>query len=297
MSAAVAPTPAAAAPTGARTTAHRGPSLARVVASEWTKLVSLRSTWWTAAVTVALAGVITYLSAQASSVDPGYQPLAQLTTGLALAQIGPLVLGVLAGAGDFRTGGALTTFTTVPRRWPVVVAKALVAAVLAAVVAVLVVAVSVVAILPSAGARGIDVDLAAGGTPGVMLGMGAFVVGLTLLGLAVGVLLRRTVPAMVTTLVVMLVLPVLLMMTSDPMAGSGPAPAGAVEAVEQVTAGGTLMTFSPGGAAQLLTIPASSGPMPGAPDLGPVGGGLVLAAWVLLLLGAATLRLRLRDVR
>jgi len=296
MSAAVAATPTAGPRAGVRT-GTRGPSLPRVVASEWTKLLSLRSTWWTGAVTVAVAGVITYLSAQASSTDPGYDPIGSLSTGLALAQIGPLVLGVLAGAGDFRTGAALTTFTAVPRRWPVLAAKAVVLAAVAAVVAVLTVAASVVAILPSAGRRGIAVDLAAGETPGLVLGMAAFVVGLALLGLAIGVLLRRTVPAMVTALVVVLVLPVVLMMASDPMAGGSPAPAGAAEAVEQVTAGGTLMAFSPGGAAQLLTLPASSGPMPGAPDLGPVGGGLVLAAWVLLLLVAATLRLRLRDVR
>lgn len=283
-----------AAPGGVRHDARRGPTFARVVASEWTKLVSLRAPWWTGGVTVVVAGVITYLSAQASSVDPGFDPVDSLGTGLGLAQVGALVLGVLAGAGEFRTGAARTTFTAVPRRWPVVAAQALVTAAFAAVVGVLSVAASVVGILPPAARRGIEVDLWAGETPGVMLGMGLFVVGLTLLGLAIGVVLRRTVPAMVTTLVVALVLPVLLTMVGPPPLPADPA---VLEPVAQVTVGGTLMVLSPGGAAQLMTFPASSGPMEGGPDIGPVGGGLVLAAWVLVLLVAAALRLRLRDVR
>jgi ABC-2 type transport system permease protein len=287
----------AAAPGGVRSDARRGPTFPRVVASEWTKLVSLRAPWWTGGVTVVVAGVITYLSAQASSVDLGFDPVDSLGTGLALAQVGALVLGVLAGAGEFRTGAARTTFTAVPRRWPVVAAQVLATAAFAAVVAVLSVAASVVGLLPPAARRGVAVDVWAGETPGVMLGMGLFVVGLTLLGLAVGVLLRRTVPAMVTTLVVVLVLPVVLTMMSDPLIGGDPATAGAPPVVDQVTLGGTLMVLTPGGAAQLMMFPASSGPMEGAPDIGPVGGGLVLAAWVLVLLVAAVLRLRLRDVR
>lgn len=289
MSAAV-----AAAPAGVRSDARRGPTFARVVASEWTKLVSLRAPWWTGGVTVVVAGGITYLSAQASSVDPGFDPVGSLSTGLGLAQVGALVLGVLAGAGEFRTGAARTTFTAVPRRWPVVAAQVLATAAFAAVVAVLSVAASVVGLLPPAARRGVAVDVWAGETPGVMLGMGLFVVGLTLLGLAVGVLLRRTVPAMVTTLVVVLVLPVLLTMVGPPPVAADPT---VLEPVAQVTVGGTLMVLTPGGAAQLMMFPASSGPIEGAPDLGPVGGGLVLAAWVLVLLVAAALRLRLRDVR
>jgi ABC-2 type transport system permease protein len=284
----------AAAPGGVRSDARRGPTFPRVVASEWTKRVSLRSSWWTGGVTVVVAGVITYLSAQASSVDPGFDPVDSLSTGLGLAQVGALVLGVLAGAGEFRTGAARTTFTAVPRRWPVVAAQVLATAAFAAVVAVLSVAASVVGILPPAARRGVAVDVWAGETPGVMLGMGLFVVGLTLLGLAIGVLLRRTVPAMVTTLVVALVLPVLLTMVGPPRVAADPT---VLEPVAQVTVGGTLMVLTPGGAAQLMMFPASSGPIEGAPDLGPVGGGLVLAAWVLVLLVAAVLRLRLRDVR
>lgn len=282
----------------AASAAGSGPTFARVVAAEWTKLTSLRSPWWTAAVTVLVAGAITYLSAQASSTDPGFQPIDSLPTGLLLAQIGPLVLGVLVGAGEFRTGASRTTFTVVPRRWPVLGAQVLVMAVFALGVAVLATAACVVGILPAAASRGIAVDLGSDGTPGLMAGMVLFLVALALFGLALGALLRRTVPALVTALFLVLILPVVLMMAADPLTGGAdPASLGPADDVASTTAAGTLMAFSPGGSAQLMTTSASAGPMDGSPDLGPVGGGVVFAAWVVALLVAALLRLRARDVR
>lgn len=274
-----------------------GPTFGRVVAAEWTKLTSLRSPWWTAAVTVVVAGVLTFLSAQASSGDPGFEPLGSLSTGLALAQVGPLVLGVLAGAGEYRTGVFRTTFTVVPRRWAVLGARAVVVAVFALGVGVLAAAASVVGILPAAASRGIAVDLTAGDAPGLVLGMVLLVVGLALFGLAVGELLRRTVPAMVTALFLVLILPIVVMVATDPLVGGadpatmGPADPGST------TVGGTVGVLLPGTAGQLMTLPASAGPVDGAPDLGPVGGGLALAAWIVVVLVAAAVRLRARDVR
>lgn len=274
-----------------------GPTFGRVVAAEWTKLTSLRSPWWVAAVTVAVAGVITYLSAQASSTDPGFEPLDSLTAGLVLAQVGPLVLGVLVGAGEFRTGAFRTTFTVVPRRWPVLAAQVLVVTAFASLVALAATAACVVGILPPARSRGIRVDLTGHDTLGILLGTVLLLVGLALLGQALGALLRRTVPALVTGLVVVLILPLVLTMATDPGAGSDPASLGPVDGVARTTAVGTLTVLTPGGAGQLLTTSSSAVPTDGAPDLGPVGGGLVFAAWILVVLVAAAVRLRTRDVR
>ena len=268
-----------------------GPTLGRVVASEWTKLTSLRSPWWTAAVTVVVAGVITYLSAQASSVDPVFHPLDSLSTGLLLGQVGPLVLGVLVGAGEFRTGAFRSTFTVVPRRWPVLAAQTAVVAGFGLLLGAAVAVACVLGVLPPAIARDVPVDLGADGTPAVLLGMVLYVTGLALLGFALGALLRRTVPALLTALVLVLILPIVLMMADDPYGGSMLA-----EDV-RVTTLGTIGALTPGTAGQMMTVPAASGPMDGAPDLGQVGSGLVFAAWVLLLLVAAAVRLRARDVR
>lgn len=276
----------------------RGPAFPRVLASEWTKLVSLRSPWWTAAVTVVVGGAITYLSAQASSGDPGFQPVDSLSSGLALAQLGPLVLGVLVGAGEFRTGAFRSTYTTVPRRWPVLVAQSLAVGAFALGVAVLTTTASVVGLLPAAASRGLPVDLTTGDAPALVLGMVLFLVGLALLGHALGALLRRTVPALVTALILVMILPIVLMMASDPLvAGGDPASLAAPDPTAGPTVVGTLNVLMPGTAGGLLTTSASSGPMDGSPDLGPVGGGLVLAAWIAVLLVVAAVRLRTRDVR
>ena len=279
-------------PRAARPAATSGPTLVRLVGAEWTRLTSLRSPWWTAAVTVLVAGAVSYASANASSVDPGFEPTRDLSSGLMLAQVGPLVLGVLLGAGEFRTGAFRSTFTTVPRRWPVLVAQAVALAAFALVLGVVTLAACVVGVVPAAASRDLPLVLTDGETPGTMLGMVLFVVGVALLGLAIGALVRRTVPALVLALVVLLFLPITLMMLGDPgvdeMGMARP---------DTVTAMGAVGAFTPGTAAQMMTVPASSGAMPGAPDLGPVGSGLVLGAWVLLLLVAAGVRLRTRDVR
>ncbi|TQL02646.1 hypothetical protein [Cellulomonas sp. SLBN-39] len=283
-----------AAPRPAATTTR--PGAAGVVASEWTRLVSLRAPWWTAAVTVVVAGIITYLSVQASSGDPGFDPMDSLTTGVALAQLGPLVLGVLAGAGEYGTGAFRSTFTAVPRRWPVLAAQAVAVAVFTLGAAVLATAASVVALLPAAASRGIAVDLTVDATPGVLVGMVLLLVGLALVGLGLGALLRRSVPALVTAVLLVLVLPVVLTTVGDPGLTAPPTADATVEA-PAVTLAGTVALLTPGMAGGLMTVPASSGPVDGAPDLGPVGGGLALAGWVALLLGAATVRLTVRDVR
>ncbi|NCT90452.1 hypothetical protein GXB85_05745 [Cellulomonas sp. APG4] len=284
--------------TQAVTAARPGPTFGRLLAAEWTKLTSLRSPWWIAGVTLVVAFAITYLSAEASSVNPTFYPLESLPTGLLLAQVGPLVLGALVGAGEFRTGAFRTTFTLVPRRWPVVAAQALVLVGFTLVLGVLTTAACAVGVLPSAASRDVPVDLTEGDTPGIMLGMVLFVVGLTLFGYALGALMRRTVPAVVTALTIVLILPVVLLVGGDLVSGPpGMAPAGEMPAEAELTVVDTLVTVSPGGAAQLLTVPASEGPIEGSPDLGPVGGGLVLAGWTGLVLGVAVTRLRTRDVR
>ena len=287
MTAAAAP----AARTAARPVERRGVTFRGVLASEWTKLTSLRSTWWTAAVTVVVSTVITYLSAEASSVDPTYYPLDNLTSGLVLGQLGPVVLGVLAGAGEYRTGAFRSTFTTVPRRLPVLAAQAVVTAVLAAVLAVVVTAASVLAVVPSAQRRDVPLDLGADGTPQVMAGTVVFLVGLALVGLGAGVLLRRTVAAMVAAIGLVLVLPIALMMiptSGDPMAPYDP---------DAVTVPGTLMTLLPSGGGQILTTPPGNDGLDGGPDVGALGGTGVLLAWGLGPLAAAAARLRSRDVR
>jgi ABC-2 type transport system permease protein len=288
---AAAPFPVRTPPARARTT-HRGPTLARVVGCEWTKLTSLRSSWWAAALTVAVSAALTYLSAQASSADPGFDPMGSLTSGLLLAQVPPLVLGVLVGTGEHSTGAFRTTFTAVPRRWPVLAAQTITTTAFALLTAVLAVGAAVLSLLPSARARGIAVDLGSEGTPQVLVGMVLLLVAMALLGLALGALLRRPVPALTVAVLVVLVLPVALVLATD-LAGDPLAASASAGVPPAQAAVNTALTFLPAGAGALLT---EEGAVEGAPDLGAWGGGLVLAAWVAVPLALAALRLRARDV-
>ncbi|MBN0039696.1 ABC transporter permease subunit [Cellulosimicrobium cellulans] len=277
-------------PAGSRPASAGGPTLPRAVVAEWTKLTSLRSSWWAAALTVAVSGVLTSLSAQASSVDPGFDPLGSLTSGLLLAQVPPLVLGVLVGTGEYSTGTFRTTFVAEPRRWPVLVAQAVATAAFALVTAVLAVAAAVLALLPSARSRGIALDLVGDSTPQVLAGMTLLLAGMALLGLAIGALVRRPVPAVTAAVLVVLVLPVALVLAADL---SGDPLAASADVSSAQAAVNTVVAFLPTGAASLLT---GEGAVEGAPDLGAVGGGVVLAAWVVVPLALAAVRLRTRDV-
>ncbi|UFU05363.1 ABC transporter permease [Ruania halotolerans] len=273
---------------------RRGATFPRVVAAEWTKLTSLRSSYLLAAATIAVSGALTYVSANASSGDPGFDPLGSLTSALVLSPVSLMVLGVLIGTGEFSTGTFRATFTAVPRRLPVLAAQVVVTAAFALLTSLLAVGAAVAGILPAAGSRGITPNLMGEGTVLILAGMVCYLVGMAMFGMAIGALLRRPARAVLAAVTLTLVLPVVLMlaadMATDPMAMSesgGPSTAQTVV--------NTAVTFSPSGAGSLLTTPEGSG-IDGAPDLGPGGGAGVLGAWILLPLAGAAAALRTRDV-
>ncbi|MBB2899416.1 ABC-2 type transport system permease protein [Kineococcus radiotolerans] len=275
-------------------TTPSGPSFARVVRAEWTKLLGLRSTLAVAVATVAVTGLLTHLFASASSGDPGFIPTRNLADALPLAFLGPLVLGVLVGTGEFSTGTFRSTFAAVPRRVPVLLAQAVVTAAVVLGVGVLTVGAAVLGILPAAASRGMTPDLADAGIPLLLLGSVCYLVGAGLLGLAIGALLRRPVPAMVAAVVLLLVVPVVLSFAAE--AGSDPMAVYDPEDVPAATAAvNTVETFTPVGAGSGLTNPDGGG-LDGAPDLGIGGSALVMAGWVAVPLTVAAFRWRRRDL-
>ncbi len=100
-----------------------------LLAGEWTKLRSVRSTWWALAVHVVVVAGFGWLAAATTPTAPD----AGFAVGVALigfgfAQLVVVVLGVLAAAGEFATGMALASFTAVPRRVRLLAAKTAVVA-------------------------------------------------------------------------------------------------------------------------------------------------------------------------
>lgn len=130
---------------------------AEAVHAEWTKLRTLAGTFWLlAAVVVLTVGLGTAASAAVtcSAAGCGEDPAKVGLTGVEFGQAVVAVLGVLAMGGEFSSGMAGVTFTAVPRRLRVLLAKACVLSALVLPTSLLAVAGSLVAerlILPGHG--------------------------------------------------------------------------------------------------------------------------------------------------
>ncbi|MFD8633147.1 ABC transporter permease [Streptomyces sp. NPDC059533] len=104
------------------------PHLGHALASEWTKMVSVRSTLWTLGALVATVVGIGLLFV-AQTVDRDYADISFTTPalfGLLVGQLAVMVLGVLTITSEHATGLARTTFTAAPDRHRVLTAKYLV---------------------------------------------------------------------------------------------------------------------------------------------------------------------------
>ncbi|MGC0374842.1 ABC transporter permease subunit [Streptomyces sp. SAI-229] len=104
--------------------------LGHALASEWTKIRSVRSTVWTLGVFVLLVvGIGLLVGLVVSGSDPdmgGESPLAFGFFGLLLGTMCIITLGVLTTASEYGTGMIRTTMVACPSRGRVLMAKALV---------------------------------------------------------------------------------------------------------------------------------------------------------------------------
>lgn len=196
--------PAAPAATGYRLSAGR------LVRSEFIKLLTLRSTWWSLGVTAALAIGISLLMAWASTDFGGdFNPVLAITAPMQFTMLVAGILGAMAITGEYSTGMIRSTFAAEPRRGAVLAAKAVVVAVLLAVTTVVTSAVALLASAPIFGDRTLDwgapeqsiVPLALG-----VLAMATF----ALLGLGWGFIIRNGAGAIAATVGILFVLPIVL---------------------------------------------------------------------------------------
>ncbi|GAB4079988.1 ABC transporter permease subunit [Modestobacter muralis] len=268
------------------TTSHRAlpqvnGGVGGLLRGEWVKLRSLRSTWLSLAVGLVLMVLFGWLfTATAESGGPGgdgggppglsfTDPVGLSLAGYRLAQLAIGVLGVLLVTGEYSTGTIRSTFAAVPRRWPVVAAKA---GVFAAVVFVGSLLTGVVAFLIGQASLGdLGVGLGADGVVRALLGLALYLTAIGLFGMALGWLLRSTAGAISTLFGLVFLLPVLGQLLP---ASWGP----------------DVVRLLPGEAgAQLFSLV-------GTPDaLGPWSGAAVLLGYLVVAFTAATVLLRRRD--
>jgi ABC-2 type transport system permease protein len=192
----------------------------RVINSEWIKLRSLRSTIFTllAAVvcTVGLGLLISALRAndiKTNGFQPGpqFDPTLISLRGIYLAQLPIAVLGVLMITGEYGTGMIRATLSALPKRVPVLWAKALVFAVVVFVVGFVASFVAFVggqALLHSAlSGIGVHVSLGTNGALRAILGGGLYLTAVGLFGVGLGFMIRNTAGAIAALFGALLVLP------------------------------------------------------------------------------------------
>lgn len=217
---------------------------ADVLLSEWTKLRTLRSTFFSLAVAIAIViGIGTLISYESGiHYDPsnfGWDPTATSLGALMIGQLAIAVLGVMTITGEYSTGMMRTSLAAVPRRGRLLATKAMVFTAVALVTGEVL----------AWGAFAIGQAIMSGHAPTAALsqpdvaravfGAGLYVALIGLLAVAVGTLLRHTAGAIVSVVALLFVLPGVL--TALPTSWRNPVeeywPTNAGAQVLQVTRG------------------------------------------------------------
>lgn len=142
--------------TGADAPAHRL-TFARVLRSEWIKIATVRSTWWSIVVVAALSIGMSLLLAYAMTSAFGAEvEIGEISVDALSAVLGPTqltillagVIGAIMVTGEYSTGMIRSTLTAETRRGSIVAAKAIVAAALLAVTSAVVFAVAALTTAP-----------------------------------------------------------------------------------------------------------------------------------------------------
>jgi ABC-type transport system involved in multi-copper enzyme maturation permease subunit len=198
------------------TMAVRAATFGGVLRSEWTKLRSVRSTFWALTATVVLGiGLGAAISAATahgyatSSVAAklSWDPTAVSLDGMGIATLAIAVLGVLCISSEYSSGMIRTSLTAVPKRGRVLAAKSLVFAVVTFVVGEVV---SFTAFFVGQALISGHAPHAALGDPGVaraVVGTGLALTALAVLSVAAGTVLRHPAAAIACMIAVLFVLP------------------------------------------------------------------------------------------
>jgi ABC-2 type transport system permease protein len=191
-----------------------------VIRSEWIKLRSLRSTWYSLlASVVIIVGLGTLFSALRAhrfnqEIGPngrvfGFDPTLVSLRGVFLAQLAIGVLGVLVITGEYSTGMIRSSVAAVPRREPVLVAKALVFAITALVISEVSAFAAFLLGQQALASTHLQASLSTPHAIRAIIGAGLYLTVIGLLAVGLGFLIRSTAGAIASLFGIVLVLPLL----------------------------------------------------------------------------------------
>lgn len=256
-----------------------GPRFDRVLAAEWIKFATLRSTWILLAVTVVLTAGLPILFASVIGTVSGPRR-AEITAnglsgvvfnGMSLAQLIIGALAVLFLSSEYTTGMIRSTMTAVPTRLPVLAAKAVIIAVVSYVVTTASVYIAFLVANPILTGYGTGITVTGDVTRSYLLA-GVYVAAVALIGLALAELLRNSAGGITALAGLIFVLPVVFELIP----------------VDFFTQLGKYLPGSAGRRLYAVQLPSG--------ELTQLQGGLVLGAWVVVLLVGAAVSIRRRDV-
>lgn len=253
---------------------------AGVIRAEWSKFWSLRSSPITLGITLVLLLAVGVLTS--ALFHPGNAPTSTSTTiptgpvslalsGVSLAQIAIGVLAVLVTAGEYSTGMIRSTLIAVPRRLPVLWAKAASYAGISFAVALLGAVLAFVigsTVLPDSV---VHLSIANAGVARALAGAALYLALVGAIGVALGALTRSAAGGITVLVASLLILPTLLMLLPS-------------------SASHALAPYLPSNAGQAISAIHHTGN-----QLSPAAGAITLMAWTAVALAAAAWRLVKTD--
>ncbi len=253
----------------------------RILHSEWIKMWSLRSTYWTILATLAAMVLISVMLGSVSMIDEpgaGIDGTTAIAMGYGFAQLVVAVLGVLTITGEYATGMIRSTLAAVPTRLASLAAKAILVSTVSFVLGVVGVALAYISSYPLFGAEN-AASLSDPDVQRIFWGTGLYLAGVALFGLAIGALLRHTAGAITAVLGILLLLSTfwqLLMMGSDWFTKA--------------------YRYLPSVAGESIVLPHTTGALAAGPQpLAPWTGFAVFMLYIIITYLTAALLLRKRD--
>jgi len=180
-----------------------------LLAAEWIKFRSVRSTYWSLLVAVVTpigaSALVAFAFVNTRTPGPPPDPLLPGVISLEYAVIAVSVMGVLAFSAEYSTGLIRITFTAAPRRRAVLAAKAAVLGAVTLAAGELVAFVSFFGVQAILSGHHQGVSLSRPGVPGAVLAAGLLLCVCALLGLALGAIVRHTAGGIAATVAVIVV--------------------------------------------------------------------------------------------
>jgi ABC-2 type transport system permease protein len=202
----------------ATTTVHtsnagtRGITAGGVLRSEWLKLVTVRSTFWTTLIALLLAGGISLLAGSVLGADRGAgdTALRVVTSGiLTFVALVLGVLGVLSIGGEYATLQIRSSDAAVPARWPVLVAKLVVVGLWSFAVGLVVTFGSYGLLAVLLGGKGVAVPFD-GDTVGALVGGAAYLAIVAAFSVGLGALVRASAAGITIVAALLFVAPIIV---------------------------------------------------------------------------------------